>query len=59
MLICAGASRALPSFLNFSHDADLLARNKTLIFEGLTILSNADDGRTPETSVLVWGQVGR
>ena len=59
MLTDRDGRRALPSFLNFSHDADLLSRNKLIIFEGLTILSNADDGRTPETSVLVWGQIGR
>lgn len=52
-------SRALPSFLNFSHDADLLSKNKTIILEGLTILSTANDGLTPETTVLAWGQVGR
>ncbi|KAF8469032.1 hypothetical protein BDZ91DRAFT_776018 [Kalaharituber pfeilii] len=53
------ASRTLPSFVNFSHDEQLLKANRYTIIAFLKTLSETEDSILQETCVVTWGQIGR
>jgi len=53
------AGRAIPSYVSFAHDQQVLNRNRFILMDSLKMLSEGDDTVVQETCVLAWGQFGR